>query len=292
MSAPKSSPPRARIRDVLPNLYLGPFSPGPLNSLTDVPGVLVSTQSITLPKTASHHAINTGVTTILPRADWFNSACYAGIFSFNGSGEMTGSHWIHETGLLNSPIAITNSFAVGPCYSGIYEYAVREHRGAEGLASWFLLPVVAETYDGYMNDIGAMPVQSAMMVRGIESAGPGRVSEGNSGGGTGMLCHGHKGGTGSASRVVEGLVVAEGGGSESKRWNVGVLVQANYGKMSTLKIGGVPIGRLIKKGNGGFDTMEARAPLKDGSIIIIVATDAPLHPTYAKILPSLPPKDR
>ena len=269
---------RGRVRDVLPNLYLGPFSPGPLNSLTDVSGVLVSTQSIILPKTSSHHQINTGVTTILPRADWFNSACYAGIFSFNGSGELTGSHWITESGLLNSPIAITNSFAIGPCYSGIYEYGVKKHHDSEGLTNWFLSPVVAETYDGYMNDIGAMPVLSSHMIQGIETANSERVKEGNTGGGTGMLCHGHKGGTGSASRVVGGLVVTDG---ESKitTYTVGVLVQANYGRLSNLTIGGVPIGRIIKKENGGFDTMEARGPIKDGSIIIIIATDAPLHPT-------------
>jgi len=269
---------RRRVRDVLPYLYLGPFVPGTLNSITDVPGVLVSTQSIILPKTDTHHEINTGVTTILPRADWFNSACYAGVFSFNGSGELTGSHWLTETGLLNSPIAITNSFAIGACYSGIYEYAVKKHKDSTGMANWFLLPVVAETYDGYMNDIGAMPVQASHMVRGIETANAERVKEGNTGGGTGMLCHGHKGGTGSASRVVDGLVVTDGQ-SKSTKYTVGVLVQANYGKLSNLTIGGVPIGRMIKKQNGGFDFMETRGPVKDGSIIIIIATDAPLHPT-------------
>ena len=143
-----SATPRARVRTVLPKLFLGHYHSGPKNSLTDVPGVLVSTQSIRQPKATSpdgkilHHEINTGVTTILPRKDWFRNACYAGLFSFNGSGEMTGSHWLNETGLLNSPIIITNSFAVGACYSGIYEYAVREYPDENGLADWFLLPVV------------------------------------------------------------------------------------------------------------------------------------------------------
>ena len=142
-----SSSPRGRIRDILPKLYLGPYSPGLLNSLTDVPGVLVHTQSINLPKTAEHQEVNTGVTTILPRADWFNFGCYAGLFSLNGSGECTGSHWIAETGLLNSPIIITNSFGVGACYDGIYKYALKNYKDSTGLANWFLLPVVAETYD-------------------------------------------------------------------------------------------------------------------------------------------------
>src|SRR2546430_8719957 len=142
-----SSSLRARVRSVLPKLFLGHYSPGPLNSLTDVPGVLVSTQSIHLPKTTSsdgkvvHHEVNTGVTTILPRADFFDHACHAGYFSFNGSGEMTGSHWLNETGTLNTPIIITNSFAIGSCYSGIYEYCVREYKDTDGLADWFLLPV-------------------------------------------------------------------------------------------------------------------------------------------------------
>src|SRR3954451_20301436 len=100
----------------------------------------------------------TGVTTILPRADFFNNACHAGYFSFNGSGEMTGSHWLNETGTLNTPIIITNSFAIGSCYSGIYEYCVREYKDTDGLADWFLLPVVAETFDGFLSDIGAMSV--------------------------------------------------------------------------------------------------------------------------------------
>ncbi|PGH17291.1 hypothetical protein AJ79_01174 [Helicocarpus griseus UAMH5409] len=296
--APGSNPnPRSRIRDLLPTLRIGRYPTGPLNSLTDVPGVLVHTESLRIPAstiTGYRHPINTGVTTILPRRDWFHSGCYAGYFRFNGSGELTGSHWLDETGLLNSPIIITNSLAVGACYTGIYEYAVREYRDKQtGLLDWFLLPVVAETCDLYLNDIGAMAVKPEMVVRSIEQAKGGvAVPEGNTGGGTGMACHGHKGGTGSASRVVGGMGVD----GAAVQYTVAALVQANYGKKGDLRIGGVPLGRIIvereaaaaaasstsSQGNvndaTNKESARAKQPPKDGSIITVLATDAPLHP--------------
>jgi D-aminopeptidase len=282
-----SSSSRARVRSVLPKLFLGNYPPGPLNSLTDVPGVLVSTQSIRLPKTESvhgdvvHREVNTGVTTILPRADFFDNACYAGYFSFNGSGEMTGSHWMNETGTMNTPIVITNSFAIGPCYSGIYEFCVREYKDRDGLANWFLLPVVAETFDGYLSDIGAMSVQPGDVVRGIEMAlaNEGKaVEEGCTGGGTGMILAGFKGGTGSASRVVGGLVRGE-----KVKYTVAALVQANYGAKRDVRIGGVPVGRIFLEEDAEKEEMAKedagnQGKAKDGSIIIVLATDAPLHP--------------
>jgi len=276
---------RARVRNVLPTLFLGWHAPGNLNSLTDVPGVLVHTQSIHRP--AKHNpnrpasVINTGVTTILPRRDWFDNACYSAIFSFNGSGELTGSHWINETGLLNSPIVLTNSLSVGSAYNGIYQYAVREYADKEtGLADWFLLPVVGETYDGFMNDIGAMVITPEMIVDGIDNASDERVREGNTGGGTGMMTMGFKAGTGSASRLVDALVRGE-----KKQFVVGCLVQSNFGKARDLRFGSVPLGRLFQKENDrrlmenqeqGLDMAERK---KDGSIIVVLATDAPLHPT-------------
>lgn len=136
--------PRMRLRELLPEVRLGDWQPGPLNSLTDVPGVKVHTQEIY----SDDGSVNTGVTSILPRDDWFHQACYSGIFKFNGSGEMTGSHWINETGLLHSPIIITNSFAVGAAYQGIYEYTLKKQAVKDGKVDWFLLPVVAETFDG------------------------------------------------------------------------------------------------------------------------------------------------
>lgn len=296
-----TSSPRKRLRDLF-TIIIGRHPPGPKNSLTDVPGVLVSILSLHKPNTAepepipghdpsikTRHAINTGLTVILPRKDWFNNACYDGIFSFNGSGELTGSHWLEETGLLSSPIVITNSFAVGACYSGIYKYAIREHKG-ENTAGWFLLPVVAETFDGFMNDIAAMPITEDMVVRGIESACEDAVPEGNKGGGTGMMCHGFKGGTGSASRIVKGKVALEGEEEKSVDYTVAALVQANYGAQWDLRFAGVPVGRMMmdkekreewEKGIRPEDTLE---PPKDGSIIIIIATDAPLHPTQLRRL--------
>jgi D-aminopeptidase len=280
---------RCRLRDLLPTVYLGKYQPGKKNSLTDVKGVLVHTQSITSAEGAVPGSVNTGVTTILPRASFFNKACFAGIFRFNGSGEMTGSHWIEETGLLHSPIIITNSFAVGAAYQGIYEYCIPKYKSKEGGVDWFMLPVVAETFDGYMHDIGNLVVKPEHIVHGIENVSDAPVPEGNTGGGTGMLCHGHKGGTGSSSRVVLGLDT-EG---KEKQYTVAALVQANYGKIVDFKIAGAPIGRLLIKDiekrvlekepesmteKAIMEEINAAKDKKDGSIIVIIATDAPLHP--------------
>ncbi|KAI1826983.1 peptidase family S58 [Xylaria intraflava] len=273
--------PRMRIRELLPNLYLGDWSPGPLNSITDVAGVLVNTQEIR----ADDGNVNTGVTSILPREDWFYNACYAGLFSFNGSGEMTGSHWINETGLLHSPIVITNSFSVGAAYQGIYEYTIKSLKLAKGEVDWFLLPVVAETFDGYLNDLTQFSVTPALVVKGLESVSSDRVREGSVGGGTGMICHYFKGGTGSSSRVVPGFD-AKG---EPKNFAVGALVQANYGKKPHFRISGTPVGRILAQEDAKLAGLDPEEKLrqenlarekerKDGSIIVILATDAPLHP--------------
>lgn len=274
--------PRMRVRELLPNVHLGEWEPGPLNSITDVPGVLVHTQEII----DDDGNINTGVTSILPREDWFHNACYAGLFSFNGSGEMTGSHWINETGLLHSPIIITNSFAVGAAYQGIYEYTIKAQGVTKGKVDWFLLPVVAETFDGYLNDLTQMCITPAHIVRGLESVSSDRVREGNVGGGTGMICHYFKGGTGSSSRVVPGFDVK----GEPKNYTIAALVQANYGKKPHFRIAGVPIGRILAKEEAkaaeldaekkaSLESLEREKERKDGSIIVILATDAPLHPT-------------
>ncbi|OCL03520.1 DmpA/ArgJ-like protein [Glonium stellatum] len=286
MAASNSSSHRRRIRDLLPTLHLGRFQPGPKNSLTDVPGVLVHTESIHEFPNCPSGSINTGVTTILPRKNWFHHACFAGIFRFNGSGEMTGSHWIEETGLLHSPIILTNSFGVGAAYQGIYEYGIREHADEKGHVDWFLLPVVAETFDGFMNDIGKFSVRPEHVVRGIDRASTDPVPEGNTGGGTGMLCHYFKGGTGSSSRVILGA---------EKEYTIAALVQVNYGAMRDFRMAGAPIGRLIyeeqerrMRENPDDPELMAQARMfvtlveakekKDGSIIVILATDAPLHP--------------
>ncbi|KAI8185752.1 hypothetical protein KHU50_008643 [Colletotrichum sp. SAR 10_65] len=270
------STPRGRIRDILPNLHLGTWPAGPKNSITDIPGILASTQEI-----HTDEGVNTGVTVILPQKDWFKDACYAGVFRFNGSGELTGSHWIEETGLLASPIVLTNSFSVGDCYRGIYEYSIKNYSNEKGEVEWFLLPVVGETFDGHLNDISKLAVKPSDVINGIETATDAPVREGNTGGGTGMICHYFKGGTGSSSRVVEGF---DGEGNK-KNYTVAALVQANYGKAAHLRIGGFPVGRILEKEKAdSFVEVAKHKDKKDGSIIVIIATDAPLTPIQCQRL--------
>ncbi|CAN8097923.1 unnamed protein product [Discula destructiva] len=283
---------RQRLREVLPNLKLGYWPPGPLNGITDVPGVLTHTTTL---QPASNPNVNTGVTVILPHKDWFHRAVYAGFFRFNGSGEMTGTHWIEETGLLHSPIVLTNSFSVGEAYRGVYDYAVKHYADDDGSVDWFLLPVVAETFDGMLNDMTAFAVKPEHVVNGINNATPDLTPEGCTGGGTGMLCQGFKGGTGTSSRVVAGFGPPDATGKpQTKAYTVGVLVQANYGRPRDFRVAGVPVGRLFaeQRERHGDDVAalkrqadyEAHKDKKDGSIIIILATDAPLHPTQLQRL--------
>ena len=270
---------RCRIRDLLPQLRLGKWPPGPLNSLTDVPGVLVHTESIH----SKEGDINTGLTTILPRKDWYNNFSFAGVHRFNGCGELTGSHWIEESGLLTAPIVITNTAAVGDAYRGVLEYAFRNLRDADGEMMLVTLPVVGETFDGFLSDWSKFSVTPEHVTRGIDSASAERVPEGNTGGGTGMICHRFKGGTGSSSRTIHGFD-ADG---NTKTYTVGALVQANYGLPDNLRIGGVPVGVLLKQQNAASvpppDTA-GKEPRKDGSIIIVLATDAPLLPVQLQRL--------
>ncbi|PTD06630.1 Beta-peptidyl aminopeptidase BapA [Fusarium culmorum] len=242
---------KLRIRELLPELFLGKWKPGPLNSITDVPGVLVHTESI-----QPDQDVNTGVTTILPRADWHRYACHAAIFKFNGAGEMTG---------------------------GVYEYVLRYHATPDGDMGLFAFPVITETYDGYLNKQSRFAVTPEHVVQGILNASADAVPEGSTGGGTGMICHRFKGGTGSSSRIVPGFD-KEG---NSKNYTVGVLVQANYGQKEDLCIGGVPVGRILASTETLSSTSTAsgvQGPLADGSIIIIVATDIPLLPVQLQRL--------
>lgn len=287
MASP-ASPPRQRLRQLLPKLHLGDWPTGPLNGITDVAGVLTHTTTLRPP---SNPAINTGVTILLPHQGWFHEALYAGLFRFNGSGEMTGSHWIDETGLLHSPIVLTNSFSVGEAYRGIYDHAIKHQSRPDGSVDWFLLPVVAETFDGWLNDTTAFAVQPAHIVHGLEAATAALTPEGCTGGGTGMICSGLKGGTGTSSRVVRGPVGADG--APPQDYTVGVLVQANYGSLRDLRIAGVPVGRLLlaQRARDGDEAVlrqqaeiEAAKRKRDGSIIVVVATDAPLHPTQLQRL--------
>ncbi|RCI10079.1 hypothetical protein L249_8567 [Ophiocordyceps polyrhachis-furcata BCC 54312] len=252
---------RGRVREVLPQLYLGRFSTGTLNSITDVPGVLAHTQSL-----QPDRDVNTGVTVILPSKDWLQNSSFAGVFRFNGCGEMTGAHWINETGILCSPIVITATSSVGEGYRGVMNLLYQRYRKeAEDL---FMLPLVAETYDGFLSDAGRFAVTPEHIMNGVDSASGEAIPEGNTGGGTGMICHRWKGGTGSSSRIVCGAAAT---------YTIGVLVQANYGNKEDLRIGGIHIGRLLRERHE-HRRSSGPEPRKDGSIIIVIATDAPLLP--------------
>jgi L-aminopeptidase/D-esterase-like protein len=243
-------------------------TPGPSNAITDVPAVEVG--FITLIEGEGEHAVRTGVTAILPRGKGgVGDPCHAGIYSMNGNGELTGSHWIAETGLLHLPIGITNSHAVGPVHRGIIDWVVDEH---PLVAREWLLPCVGETFDGDLNDINGRHVTSEHAVAALRAADSGPVAEGNVGGGTGMNCYAFKGGTGTASRVVSY-------GDEA--YTVGVIMQANFGDRHELTIRGIPVGREIP--GDSFAAAQTRPP-GGGSVIVVVATDAPLLPQQCQAL--------
>ncbi|EEQ32317.1 putative D-stereospecific aminopeptidase [Microsporum canis] len=268
---------RMRIRELLPYLHLGDFATGPLNSLTDVPGVKVNTQELF----SDDGTVNTGVTSILPHETLSKEACYAGTFTFNGSGELTGAHMITDMGILYSPIILTGTLEIGAAHQGIFKHAIKASSSEKGEMGWLMLPMVGETCDGYLHDCTTFAVKPEHIITGLENATAERVREGNTGGGTGMVCHRFKGGTGSSSRIVP-----RGDSKESsKGYTIAALVQANHGKMKDLRIGGVPIGWLLEaeaaKDEARKADLERLARVKDrndGSILVILATDAPLHP--------------
>jgi D-aminopeptidase len=254
---------RARLREL--GIVTGILPTGPLNAITDVAGVRVG--YATLVRDAPT-VVRTGVTAIWPRGDeiWTDYV-FAGWHSFNGNGEMTGLPWLAEQGMLGAPICITNTYSVGTVRDAICALAVRD-----GASQDFHLPVVAETYDGWLSDIASFAVTRELAFAALDSATGGAIAEGNVGGGTGMICHEFKGGTGTASRVVREDGVA---------YTVGALVQANYGMRDLLRVDGVPVGREI-----GPDLVPAHrsGPKPDGSIIVILATDAPLLPIQCQRL--------
>jgi L-aminopeptidase/D-esterase-like protein len=210
--------------------------------------------------------IRTGVTAILPRGRDSTEPVFAGVFSLNGNGEMTGTHWIEESGYLEGPVMITNTHSVGLVRDAIIAYQVK--KGTVGpTATLWSLPVVAETWDGWLNDINGFHVKPDHVFAAWSGARSGRVAEGNVGGGTGMICYEFKGGIGTSSRQL---------GKDGQTYTVGVLVQANHGLRSQLLIAGVPVGREI--GEGAVRKQET------GSIIVVVATDAPLLPHQLKRL--------
>lgn len=246
---------RPRARDL--GVRIGDDPTGTYNAITDVPGVWVGHRTLIRDEPT---VARTGVTMIVPRegAIWTDWA-FAGVHIFNGNGEMTGIPWLTESGMLGSPIGITNTYQVGLVRDALEAEAVRL-----GVRGAFFLPVVAETYDGWLNDIRSFPLTATDVEAALEAASSGPVAEGNVGGGTGMICHEFKGGIGTASRVVE----TDGG-----RFTVGTLVQANYGERHELRVDGVPVGRMIDAEHTPLPWPEEG---EDGSIIVVVATDAPL----------------
>jgi D-aminopeptidase len=228
-------------------IEIGTLEPGPLDAITDVAGVRVGHATI-----VRGEDVRTGVTVVVPELP-----CFAAPYRLNGNGEMTGLEWVRESGLLTTPVGITNTFSVGVVRDAIVESQVRVSRDR-----WHL-PVVAETWDGLLNDIRGMHVQPEHVFSALDQAADGPVAEGNVGGGTGMVCHGFKGGIGTASRRADG-------------YTVGVLVQANHGARARLQIAGAPVGRLL-----GPERIPLPPQEEDegtGSIIVLVATDAPLLP--------------
>jgi len=263
------SVPRARALGV-------PFdgTTGPLNAITDVKGVEVGDTTLIRGEgklIVGEGPVRTGVTVIFPRGRADGDPVYAGWFSQNGNGEMTGTTWVEESGFLEGPIGITNTHSVGLVRDSIIAWFVQN--GRITLQPWSL-PVVAETWDGFLNDINGFHVKQADVFAALDNAKGGPVPEGNVGGGTGMVCYGFKGGDGTASRVLS----ADAGG-----YTVGVLVQCNCGRRPQLTIAGVPIGKLIPVAPGKA-TLEPEVRGDVGSIIIVVATDAPLLPTQLKRL--------
>lgn len=244
-------------------------NPGPLNAITDVQGVEVGHTTLIAgngPLKVGIGPVRTGVTAILPRGKGSKDAVFGGWFTLNGNGEMTGTTWLEESGFLDGPIMITNTHSVGVVRDAVIAWKV--HRGQADMEGyWWSLPVVAETWDGWLNDINGFHVKPEDAFHALDSSHGGPVEEGSVGGGTGMVCNQFKGGIGTSSRVLD----APHGG-----YTLGVLVQCNYGDREQLRIAGVPVGREIS---------EHKAYESDtGSIIIVIATDAPLLPTQLKRL--------
>ena len=253
---------KKRLRDL--GIRIGTLDPGPLNAITDVPGVLVGQTTLI---TDTPFTARTGVTAIFPRKNVHQDFAFAGFHSFNGIGEMTGLPFLEETGYLTSPILLTNTHQVGMAYDAIVRYGTRTYGGFS-----YKLPVVGETYDGWLNEANAFPLTEENVVAALESAHDGAVEEGSTGGGTGMICYEFKGGTGTASRRVKIF---------DETYTLGALVQANHGDRADLRVDGVPVGREI-----GPDVVPLPWPAAPGasSILIVIATDAPLLPNQCKRL--------
>ena len=257
----KTTKPRARDIGILL-----PGTPGPLNAITDVPGIEVGTVELLSSRDPSLATrgiqVQTGVTAILPRGrDPEPKPVWAGQFSLNGNGEMTGAHWVRDGGWLAGPIMISNSHAIGPCHTAAVRWMIETYGDTWEDNHLWAMPVVAETYDGVLNDINGLHVTEALARQALDAARPGPVPEGNSGGGAGMICYEFKGGTGTASRQIE---------VDDRTFTLGALVQANHGLRPWLTVAGRRVGEQMTE-HRITDMMTER-----GSIIVILATDLPL----------------
>src|SRR5437588_4948486 len=278
---PSKSPPPVKqlgeVKVVLARDLGVPFdgTPGTLNSITDVPGVEVGYTTLISgvgKLETGKGPVRTGVTAIIPRGhDSLNDPVYAGCFSLNGNGEMTGTAWVEESGFLEGPIVITNTHSVGVARDAVIAWRIK-HGAADTTGYWWSLPVVAETWDGWLNDINGFHVKPEDVFHALDTAHGGVIEEGSVGGGTGMICYEFKGGNGTASRQI---TIRSSKDAPPRTFVVGVFLQANFGRRSQLVIGGVPIGKEIP---GEVYKQE------NGSCIAVVATDAPLLPNQLKRL--------
>src|SRR6266536_354729 len=278
---PSKSPPPVKqlgeVKVVRARDLGGPFdgTPGKLNSITDVPGVEVGYTTLISGDgklETGKGPVRTGVTAIIPRGhDSLNDPVYAGCFSLNGNGEMTGTAWVEESGFLEGPLVITNTHSVGVARDAVIAWRIK-HGAADTTGYWWSLPLVAETWDGWLNDINGFHVKPENVWHALDSAHGGALEEGSVGGGTGMICYEFKGGNGTASRKIDIRVSKD---VPAQSFIVGVFLQANFGRRPQLTIAGVPVGKEIP---GEVYKEES------GSCIAVVATDAPLLPNQLKRL--------
>jgi len=258
--------------------------PGPFNAITDVPGVTVGQTTLIRgdgPLVKGKGPVRTGVTAILPRGRDFDPV-YSSWYALNGNGDMTGTHWITESGFLETPILITNTGSVGLVRDAAWQWMNDHHYYAPFYKDyWYAYPVVAETYDGIFNDINGQHVTKEDVFNALDQAHTGAVEEGGVGGGTGMMCYNFKGGIGTASRIAE---------AGKEKYTIGILVQCNHGRRAQLTIAGVPVGRELGDtlpntiDQQSFGLTRATPREETGSIIVVLATDAPLLPGQLKRL--------
>ncbi|AOF94116.1 P1 family peptidase [Sinorhizobium sp. RAC02] len=268
MTMTQTAKPRARALGL-------PFTgrTGPLNAITDVEGIAVGFRTIQeeTPRPGRKLPVRTGITAILPHNESETPVpVYAGVHRFNGNGEMTGTHWIEDGGTFLGPVMITNTHGVGITHHATTRWMLERYASTYEVGDFlWLMPVIAETYDGVLNDINGLPVTEADVRGALENLSRGAVSEGNCGGGTSMITYGFKGGTGTASRVVT---------CGGKDYTIGTLVQANHGQRDWLTICGVPVGKHLQDNT-------PQSQLKErGSIIVVIATDLPMAPHQLKRL--------